>query len=548
MLSESLRLFSAVLFLFSLLLFSSWSLASGQAVNDLTIRITAAPSSGSGPERMELLKARVHDPEGVCGQGFVNCRVALFSYAGGKWFVQPYLNRQLVEISTNGLVEEEVHLGVRYAALVVFAGRYPAQPENILTLPTRFALTKDEAGAGAQHPDDEPLPVAPLATVAPDMSPRTETLPPASAVSDPLVGQVEPSSTSRVAWARNLFRQSLGIMILVAVLLLALLLNVSGQLKAFSDSLEEFLRELIHIPALRLNGLQAIIKARMDKEEAAKFLAAVFCFVLAIGVALANYMVVKFSFELILPVNEALTTLAAAFVALKGGAGILLHFFESRSMRLAVVVSLIFASGCGMTLAYKRALAIQELSNNSSALSVTASLEEGVKVNEAVLGKLRQAGELTSQANTPAVRLESSVTAWLFSLEAPLVAAINLVMDIFEVLCIYGALYLSAKGVVWAVCLPIQLPVGIGKEFLLLIHRTKLMKVISVLLRASLEAPGSSVLRSKVLGESLQPSLHRGAICSPSGVNARLTSFAVPECCNVFGSVRIIKRRNWLRL
>jgi len=226
--------------------------------------------------------------------------------------------------------------------------------------------------------------------------------------------------------------------------------------------------------------LHFAIKTQAEREGAAKFLAAVFCLLLAVCVALANYVIVSFSFELLLPVSETSAALAAAFVALKGGAGVLFHFFESRAARLAVAAALALSSGCGVTLAYKRALAVEEMSR-AAALSDAASEEGGVTVNAALQGVLSRPEESPEPAVTPAAGPAST--------GAPLVEAINLVMDMFEVLCVYGAFHLSAKGVVWACCLPLQLPLWLGKEGLLLLHRTRLTRPISILTQASFEAP-----------------------------------------------------------
>lgn len=500
--SGFVRLIVAVSFFFSLL-FSLQFAVLAQSGSNLTIRITEAPPLGGGPTRIEPLKARVTDPDGVCAPKFVNCRVALFSFAGGHWFPQPYLDRQLVEVDGEGLVAENIHLGESYAALVVRPEGYPAQSTANLTLPERFALSQDEAKAGARHPEDETSLTASSLTGNQDVAPLTATVPLDTGVSKRLADPLPPSTSSRLAGMTGLIRHPLTMAIMVFALV-AIFLIVSGQSGAFVEALEYSLRELIHIFALRLSRLHAVIKVQTSRSEAARSLVSVFCFMVAIGAALASYVLVKFSFELLLPVGDVLTPVVVVFVVLKGAGGMLLHFFERRWLRLAVILALILAAACSLTVAYKRTLAIQELNNNASTVLLPGQSIDGVKVNEAILRDLPPADRAVLETRTPTADPTSSISTWLFAQEALMVAAITLVIDAFEIICIFAAFHLSANAVVWVLCLPMRLPIGLAKEGLWLIDRTKLTRVISVLIAASLEAPKIIVAAAlKMIGKVL---------------------------------------------
>jgi hypothetical protein len=434
---------------------------------------------------MEPITARVTDPDGVCGQKFENCRVALFSFADDWYYPQPYLNRQLEEIESDGLIREKVHLGSVYAALVVLADGYTPQAAKFSTLPLRFALAKDEAEAGAPRTVNESVPpstevLAPSSLDAPDFL--------TTGIDDRQAGVPVRPIPSRFSWIWNSLRLPLALAILGLVLLF-LMLSVSGQRKAFSEALEHFLRESIYHTALRLSRLQTISKAKVNKLETVKSSVALMCFVMAIGVAVASFEIIKFSLELLLPISGKLALVALVFCALKGVGGILLHFFEGHRARKVVAVTLILGILVGVILACRRTLALQELNNIATAVSVVDSPRDGVIVNGAILDDLRQSNESAPQVTSPSGHPESSLVTSFFSLDVMLVGAMTLVMDMFEILCIFGAFHLSANAVVWALSLPLTLPVGLAKEGLWLIFRSGLMRVISILIQAALEAP-----------------------------------------------------------
>ncbi len=190
-------------FVLFLVVFAVRSSASAQNVDGPTIRIVTAPPKGKGPERMELLRARVTDTQSVCGASFVKCRVALFSFVGGHWFPQPFLNHQLTAIGPDGLVEEDIHLGSRYAALVVFADRYVDQPEQISILPTRFAIAGDEARADTQIPEQSPTVTNPPKNKSEDEGATTAAVVMTHSATTPLAGQTDVAASetlSRSVW------------------------------------------------------------------------------------------------------------------------------------------------------------------------------------------------------------------------------------------------------------------------------------------------------------------------------------------------------------
>jgi hypothetical protein len=275
----------------------------------------------------------------------------------------------------------------------------------------------------------------------------------------------------------------------LSLLVLVLSLAVSGRIADFGAAFENFITQLFRIPAVYLKGLHADLKAfAADTVSAARFLGAILCLVVAIGVAYANYEVLSFSFQLLLPVGTALTGVALSYVALKAVAGVMLDFLGKGPARQLVIVILVLSTLCSTVLAYQRALALSEA---NAALQSSERTEAEVKVNGDFVAA-SPAVEPTNHVN--AAPSNSGGPLGMFSREAGLVAAIALVIDLFELLCVFGALRLSTAGVVSFVCLPVQLPLTIARNTFYLIDQTSLAQVFSIIVKALLETPKIIVL------------------------------------------------------
>jgi len=453
----------------------------------VSVRIISAPPDGEGPDQLGPIKVRVQDAQKVCGEKFINCRVALFSQTDA-FYPQPTLDHQLVDIDSSGLVEERIHLGHLYTALVVRADRYQAQPEKVWSLPIRFALAKDDALPGAETPDVEPA----LAALAPTVVSANLPVPGASPVAsnpgyalantEAEAGEqtTEPSS-GWLGWIGNLIFGPV-VMIIILILLMSLFLGLSGNLDGFCKALAFSLPRLIEVPARRLGDLIDTIR-KTKSEKALEFIAAAICFPLAIGLAVANYYVVRFSLELFLTdFGSALTITAATFVVLKGAAGMLLHVLP-RKVKFVIVPTLIAACVCGAYLAYSRAEAMQEDKKNASASALAP--ESGVMINGGVLG------DLTTTA-APAPQPDSSPAgswvAQLFSKEAAFVATLAVILDVFEIICVYGAFHLSAKLSALAIFWPLTLALTIVSEVVGFVKETQLMNVVAIMATSTLTA------------------------------------------------------------
>lgn len=90
------------------------------------ITFTKIPRSGSGPDITEIISGTVK------GTGLSDLYIVIYAKAGGKWWVQPTTASPYTKITT-GTWQNETHLGIQYAALLV---KKSYKPNNtIVTLP-----------------------------------------------------------------------------------------------------------------------------------------------------------------------------------------------------------------------------------------------------------------------------------------------------------------------------------------------------------------------------------------------------------------------------
>jgi hypothetical protein len=91
-----------------------------QSVPTAAVRITTIPPRGAGDKRMETIRgaASGFDP--------ASQRIVIFSKTN-VWWVQPYVAAPYTGLKQDGSFATEIHLGYRYAALLVDKS-FVAQP------------------------------------------------------------------------------------------------------------------------------------------------------------------------------------------------------------------------------------------------------------------------------------------------------------------------------------------------------------------------------------------------------------------------------------
>jgi hypothetical protein len=107
-----------------------------------SIRITRPAPRGGGEGDVGPIAGRASGPD------LADCKVVLYAWDGNKWWVQPFVDHPDTKIGDDGTWEAEIHLGRRYAALLVRSSYRPAAtlaalPEiggDILAISRRLAL------------------------------------------------------------------------------------------------------------------------------------------------------------------------------------------------------------------------------------------------------------------------------------------------------------------------------------------------------------------------------------------------------------------------
>jgi hypothetical protein len=93
-----------------------------------SIKITRpAPVGEGGPDEMGSIAGTANGPD------LAHCKVVLYAWAVNKWYVQPFVERPYTDINDDGRWEEDIHLGHRYAAMLVKRSYRP--PAELGTLP-----------------------------------------------------------------------------------------------------------------------------------------------------------------------------------------------------------------------------------------------------------------------------------------------------------------------------------------------------------------------------------------------------------------------------
>jgi len=93
------------------------------------ITLTQAPHAGAGgADRTELISGT------VMGFDFSACKIVIYAFAGGTWWVQPTAASPLTRIDGNGAWQTITHLGSTYAVLVVKNSNKP--PATTADVPT----------------------------------------------------------------------------------------------------------------------------------------------------------------------------------------------------------------------------------------------------------------------------------------------------------------------------------------------------------------------------------------------------------------------------
>ncbi len=120
-------------------------LSACRSTSSPVIEFTEVPAANAGgPGKMAVISGRAKG----AGEGDM---IVLYSKSQ-RWWVQPFADRPLTSVNTDGSWSTKIHLGTEYAALLVHPGFHPAAVSD--TLPSRggdiltVATTKGKPASG----------------------------------------------------------------------------------------------------------------------------------------------------------------------------------------------------------------------------------------------------------------------------------------------------------------------------------------------------------------------------------------------------------------
>jgi hypothetical protein len=479
-------------------------MAAAQGAGRPGIKILVAPPAGGDPNRMETIKGE------VTGVAFDKYRVALFSQADGRWWPQPFLINQLTRLDDEGRFTTKIHLGMRYAAALV-SRDFPPQPAELFDLPNvggnvlamDFA-DPDETRAGADEPVSAALPdetvVAspPPVSVGGILSERLGIPSPAAALTEilSLVSQVLGAVFRRLLWALLIF-VALVCVLTFLVLIAAIPAWVVNRTDEFVQAVADWLDAIVNASDTLIGGLQKTIADWMSEETRVRpslMLIGLICLVIAPLATLANYQLLLFSMESLIPASsDALWMVAGTLTALHAVAGLLFHASQRIGVRLLLFAVLLVSLSCEAWFSFQRTIALENAAS-APAVQTFSGVEPnagaGIDVNTALLSKRQPAAEIKpAPAAAPPSEPERKDEPPWWSWSAITMALITLVCGVVEAVGWYATFHLAGRPLCWAFFAPVYLPAKLLSWVLSGAKEGRLAAWVRVELRSILESP-----------------------------------------------------------
>lgn len=448
--------------------------AMAQGAGKPGIKILLAPPPGGDSNRMETIKGE------VTGRAFDEYRVALFSQADGRWWPQPFLTNQLTRLDDEGKFTTQIHLGLRYAAALI-SKNFPPQPSELFDLPTvgGDVLAIDFADPGDTRTGLDELASAELAegqtaagsqpvSVGRILSERLGIPPPAVVLAEilSLISQLLGAVLRWLLWALLIFA-GLACVLTLLVLVAAIPAWVVNRTEEFVQAVADSLDAVVKASDTLIGSVQKTIAGWMSEETRAKpshMLIGLICLVVAPLATLANYQLLLFSMEsLIPPSSDALWLVAGTLTALHAVAGLLFHAVQRSGVRLLLCAVLVISLSCEVWFSFQRTMALENAANPpavqtlSGAGQVSAS---GVDVNTTLLSERKPAAMIKpapAPAEPPPSEPEKKGELSWWSWTPIAMALITLVCGVVEAVSWYAALHLAGKPLCWSFFAPVYL-------------------------------------------------------------------------------------------
>jgi hypothetical protein len=220
------------------------------------------------------------------------------------------------------------------------------------------------------------------------------------------------------------------------------------------------------------------------------------CLVIAPLATLANYQLLYFSMEsLIPPSSDALWLVAGTLTAWHAVAGLLLHTSQRFAMRILIYGLLIISLSCEGWFSFQRTMELENAANPPTAQTVAGAEPDAgtdVDVNPALLSKRPPAAESNPAPDgaepSPSEQDKKAPPPW-WSWSAIAMALITLVCGVGEAVGWFATFHLAGKPLCWTFFAPVYLPAKLLSWALSGANEGRLVTWVQVELRSLLESP-----------------------------------------------------------
>jgi hypothetical protein len=384
-------------------------------------------------------------------------RVVIFSLASGKWFVQPYYNAPYTSIDANRRFETEVHLGTRYAALLVRPSYNP--PSTTISLPSKggdvLAVTEHAPGSHDQKGG----------------------------------GAITAPSPHAFQWW----------WLVVIAVLLSSLIALTGRGEHFVSAVGTSLSKVFE-GGDKLLGLS--LRAAVDwlkSNKALLTLLGLICLMVAGASAYADYYILNQSLIIFWPISETTWALAANIVALQALVGICLHLFRDngqpvRSLLYGLLIVLLASQ---FAIAYLRVIEIEAVTESEHIAAQVENDAGSLSIND--LSAIVESQPIVpsdpqSQAASPYGAGHKSY----LSPYAILSGVITVACALSETFGMYAAVSYAGGALVWLGTSPALGALTLASCVFRFLSRSRIVEVARVILAAwvdTLDKLGSIVVR-----------------------------------------------------
>lgn len=423
------------------------------------ILLVKVPTAGGGPDWVETISGVVG------GVNPANGKVVIFSLADGVWYVQPYVAAPYTDIDRYCEFETNIHLGARYAALLVRPSYQP--PATLSALPSVggdvLAVTDEPASRGHAS------------------------------------GGAASSGLAEWWW------------LLVGPLIFLSLVAASKKTESFVSSVETLLSRtfaggekalgswLGSCAAWLKKSGPAVTDGQPDRAHAAESQSsgnALFVLLGLIGLVIAgaaaygDYVILNQSLSIFWPIEKTAWVIAANMVALKALVGICHQLFrgeKGKPVRRLLNFLLVVLLVCEFAIAFSRVIETDAAAEPSQMAVAAGDPQGSLTINDPDVAASKQPGDSQSTAAPMAGPENDKRPRNYFSFYAVLSGVIAVALALSETIGIRAAVLFAGTALVWLPGSILLGPLALAFCMLRFLNKSGIAGLIAIILAVSLD-------------------------------------------------------------